>query len=171
MYYEIIGLCPRSDMSMGSWGFGINLWPQFREAVAKSGITAEHARSAIQTHGRQWLDGCGYEVMYDPDDNRSVYERQDEPREMGPNARPLYDVCQLRLQWGEWGPEHISVPGNACGLDIGHGLGTPRDGMHLSPHNIDCMKQAMLLIVIFTWFAESITIQCRGREMKEKKDD
>jgi hypothetical protein len=30
----------------------------------------------------------------------------------------LWTDRDIRVEWGEWGPEHISVPGNACALDI-----------------------------------------------------
>ncbi len=141
MNYQIVGLCPRSDLTMSAWGFGIQLYPGFKDAVKASGIDKEQARTAVETMGRSWLDGCGFGNMFD-------YEGETEP---------LYKPNQdLRIQWGEWGPEHITVPGNACGLDIDDGLSSPKGGKILQPHNIDSMKQAMLLLMVFTWFAEAI---------------
>ena len=141
MNYQITSLCPRFDLSMGGWGFGIKLFPGFREAVETSKITQDQAYKAIENMGRFWLDGCGFNAMFDYDGNKT----------------PLYKPNQdLRITWGEWGPEHITVPGNACGLDIDDGIGAPRNGKVLQPHNIDSMQQAMLLIIVFTWFAETI---------------
>ena len=54
------------------------------------------------------------------------------------------------------GPEHITVPGNACGLDVDQGLGAPRDGKVLQPHNIDSSNQVILLLTVFTTIADLI---------------
>ena len=154
MNYQIVGLSPRLDLTLGGWGFVIRLFPDFKKAVKKSGITSENAHRAIKNMGRGWLDGCGFNQLYDPDQN-SFERRNNKPP--GPNAKPLYDPgMDLRITWGEWGLEHITVPGNACGLDISEGIMAPRNGRILSPHNIDSMRQAMLFLVVFTWFAESI---------------
>ena len=151
MYYQITGLCPRSDLVMGAWGFGIKLFPEFKEMVLKSQITKEQAWTAVENMGRFWLDGCGYDNIFEYDNIK----------------RPLYEPNKaLIVQWGEWGPEHISVPGNACGLDLYDGISSPRNGKILVPHNIDCMSQAMLLLIVFTWFAE--TIQSFNYGSKEK---
>jgi hypothetical protein len=50
------------------------------------------------------------------------------------------------------------VPGDACGLDIDCGHPAPKDGRVLVPHNVDSRDQAMLLIVVFTWFAGSVIL-------------
>ena len=162
MYYEIVGLCPRSDLSISAWGFGVTLFPQFKEAAIASGLDQAKMGKLVETTGRSWLDGCGFDTRYDPDDERPAFERDEAPRKMGPNARPLYQTHSIRITWGEWGPEHITVPGNACGLDIDSGVFAPEGGMVLNPHNVDCMRQAMLLLIVFTFLAESITIQAKG---------
>ncbi|KKM77793.1 hypothetical protein LCGC14_1366470 [marine sediment metagenome] len=142
MNYQIVGLSPRSDLSMGAWGFSIRLFPGFKEAVEKSGIDEDKAWKAVENMGRSWLDGCGFSKMFEYDDEK--------PRHMYKPNR------ELRISWGEWGPEHITVPGNACGLDMCGGIMKPKDGEILTPHNIDSMAQTMLLLVVFTWFAETI---------------
>lgn len=159
--YHIDGLCPRPEM--GGCGFTIQLWPEFRVAVAKSGITQKMANTAITNLHRQWLDGCGYSAIYDPDDDPmeawKLKHGLIDKRKFGPNARPFYDAHSIRVSWGEWGPEHITVPGNACGLDLNRSY--VHDGMALFPHNVDTRDQAMLLLVVFTWFAGSVFLQSR----------
>ena len=161
MNYQIVGLCPRSDITMGAWGFGIHLFPGFKKAVSASGITKDKAYTAIENNGREWLEGCGFgkSRVIDYDGHAEMWRVLGIVQMERVLKEPLYKPNQdLRIQWGEWGPEHITVPGNACGLDIGHGIGGPPGGKTLSPHNIDSMSQAMLLLVVFTWFAESIGI-------------
>jgi len=149
MNYDIVGLCPRSDLSIGAWGFSIKLYPEFKNQVSQSELTADNARETISKLGRSWLDGCGFEEKYEIDGEEKW----------------LYTPNQdLRVSWGEWGLEHITVPGNACGLDITGGIGAPiGGGKCLAPHNIDSMRQTMLLLVVFTWFTESIGILADGK--------
>jgi hypothetical protein len=166
MNYQIIGLCPSLEHHMGGWGFGIKLYPEFKENVIKSGITAENVYNVIKNLGRAWLDGCGYSEFFDPDGPPIGFS--DRKRKPGPNAYPLYEPNEaIRVSWGEWGPEHITVPGNACGLDIDDGIMSPRNGMILSPHNVDSMRQAMLLLIVFTWFAENIHLNSEYNINKE----
>ena len=156
MFYSIEGLCPRRDMDMGGYGFSVNLWPSFREAVEKRGLTQENIDNAIQRMGRSWLDACGYDGMFDPDNFGFNANRKKPP---GPKARPLYEPNRdLRVKWGEWGPEHITVPGDACGLDIDRSIGSPRDGRVLLPHNVDCWRQVQLLLIVFCWFASDLAL-------------
>ncbi len=159
MYYEIMALAPRTDLVLGRWGFGVSLWPEFRDLVAASGIGQQNVDQVLERCGRHWLDGCGYSRMFDPDDHRGPLEREEEPLPPGPNARHLHTVgIDFNVRWGEWGPEHIAVPGNACGLDIVDSIGGPRGGRQLCPHNVDSMSQTMLLLIVFTYFAESVRI-------------
>lgn len=143
MNYQIIGLCPRGNLGLGGWGFCIKLYPGFKVAVSESGIDQEKVNTAVENMGRVWLDGCKFDRMLEYDDKKE------------PIFKPNRD---LYVSWGEWGPEHITAPGNACGLDIDidEGLLSPRNGKILTPHNIDRMQQAMLLLIVFTWFAEAI---------------
>lgn len=161
--YHVYGLCPRTDIDMGRCGFGIKLWPSWRDAVAEVGLTQENIQNALKSYNRQWLDGCGFGRMYDPDKRPF-----DKDERLGPNARPLYDIHSIHLTWGEWGPEHITVPGNACGLDISKGICAPINGRVLEPHNIDSFGQVMLLLTIFTTFADHIISELEYRQLKIK---
>ena len=70
MNYQIIGLCPRSDLSLGRWGFCIKLYPDFKVAVLESAINQEQACNAVERMGRLWLDGCGYDNIFEYDDKK-----------------------------------------------------------------------------------------------------
>lgn len=104
-----------------------------------------------------WLDAHRYDAMYDPDN--CSFDR-DETKPLGPNACHLYVPREIRISWGEWGPEHITVPGNACGLDVeyGYSFGAPPGGKVLLPHNVDSIYQASLLIVVFLFFADTLIL-------------
>lgn len=142
MYYDIIGLCPRTDLRLGAHGFSIHLHPKWKGLVAASKLTHEDVTGAIKSHGNLWLDACGYGRRYG-DEKLRAYEAR----------------TSVRVSWGEWGPEHITVPGNACGLDLTlDSLGNPLGGPSLDPHNIDNWSQVQLLLVVFTFFAESLVI-------------
>lgn len=156
-FYHIAHLCPRSDGRMSSCGFSIMLWPAWKQAVAKSDITQEGMDNIIERMARFWLDGCGYARMYDPDMSsmeRWKFEKMGKEPKLGPKARHLYDLRNIRVTWGPWGPEHLTVPGDACGLDISDGIGRPPGGMILQPHNVDNRDQVLLLLVVFTHIAE-----------------
>ena len=156
MYYAICNLCPRSDISMGAHGFTISLHKRWRELVANCDLDQTRVDKAVSVLGRSWLDSCGYKGIFDPDNCGATADRSLPP---GPNARPLYEANRIRVDWGEWGAEHISVPGSACGLGIErHNFGSILRGPALVPHNIDCWQQKQLLLIVFCWFAESIII-------------
>lgn len=157
MLYHIKGLCPRCN-------FCISLWPAWRDEVARWGKTQTDINTGIKNMGRAWLDGCGYNSIFDPDN--SGFDR-DERKPPGPNARPMYEPnSALRVQWGEWGPEHITVPGDACGLDLDwDNFGAPRGGKVLVPHNVDSIAQAHLLLVVFTWFADCLILERECRKI------
>lgn len=157
--YNIQGLGQCGRLGMNGWAFQIQLYPSWPEAVAASQLTQGRVNEGIANMGRKWLDACGYDAIFDPD-NCGAFKEDKPP---GPSAHPLYDPrTSIRVQWGEWGPEHITVPGSACGLDISDSIGSPRVGTQrgrvLLPHNIDSSCQAMLLLVVFTWFADSVTL-------------
>jgi len=146
--YHIAGLCPRTDIDMGRCGFAVKLYPAWKEAVAayrlmgtNEPLGQKHVNHVIEVMGKAWLDGCNFRGHYDP------------PRHF------------LRVSWGEWGPEHITVPGNACGLDLDDGIGKPRGGKILQPHNVDSIQQAHLLLVVFTYFADTLVMDL---EIKQK---
>ncbi len=142
MYHIELGT-PRLDM--GGAGFSILLFPGWKDAIARAEIDQENVNCVIERLGRGWLDGCGYSKRY--------------------GDGYLYEPRVIRISWGEWGPEHITVPGNACGLDIDEGICAPRGGKILGPHNVDSISQAHLLLVVFLWFASTIVLKERAREM------
>lgn len=166
MYYDIDGLCPRLDLNMGRHGFCIKLYREWPRLVANRCLTQEEANTAIESLGRVWLDSCGYDSIFDPD---NCGHEMDPKKPPGLDARPSYRPNHhLRVTWGEWGPEHITVPGNACGLDIGRAPGEPPGGRTLLPHNIDSSRQKLLLLIVFTWFASDLSLNWI---LSERKDD
>lgn len=158
MYYSIAGFCP--IIGMGQSGFMVKLYPGFKTLVSNyKELDQKSADTALKHNGRDWLDACGFDELYDPDETLDERLGFKEKRKPGPNARKLYlPETSLRVSWGEWGPEHIDVPGNACGLDLDKGISAPHDGRALMPHNVDTPSQATLLLIIFTWFAESLSL-------------
>jgi hypothetical protein len=151
---------------MSGWGFNIKLWPEWKEVVKASGIDQKQADTAISNLGNTWLDACGYGRLFDPDN----YGFEKDPKKKpGPRSHRLYDANMgvILVQWGEWGLEHITVPGNACGLDIDRSaVGAPRDGACLYPHNVDNIYQAYLLQLVFNWFANAMVLERECREHK-----
>lgn len=142
--YLIRGLDPRTDIAMGAHGFSIELSPQWRVMVASCGLTQEMVDKKILECGNDWLDSCGYKGKLSYDASKRLYEARH----------------SIRIHWGEWGPEHITVPGNACGLDIDrNAFGTfIKNGAMLTPHNIDCWSQKQLLLIVFCSFAEDVVL-------------
>lgn len=167
MSYAIRNLCHRTDISMSAHGFAIDLSADFRAAVELANLDQENVNRHIESMGRTWLDATGFGGFHDPDDHRLPIHRERNPLPPGPNARPLYSHREIRVSWGEWGPEHISVPGNACGLDIDRSpgfsvfeIGTERASLY--PHNVDSLFQKYLLLIVFTELAESVLVLARS---------
>lgn len=142
--YLIRGLEPRTDIRLGCHGFSIELSPQWREMISKCDLTQETVNAKIISCGNEWLDSCGYSGRFEGD---RLYAAR----------------TSIRIDWGEWGPEHITVPGNACGLDIDRSaFGTFIEGAAmLQPHNIDCWAQKQLLLIVFCSFAEDVVLFSR----------
>lgn len=128
--YKIRGWFPNGQMNGAS--FCIILTPEWREAVSKSDINQESIDNLIWNLGNKILEGHG----------RKAIEKHMLP-------------CYLRIIWGTWGPEHITVPGNACGLDIDtHCIGCLDGEVALTPHNVDSISQASMILTLFTQIAE-----------------
>lgn len=163
MLYHIRGYSP--EPGMGQSGFNVILFPAWKDALAayEPQLTQEQANRAVENMGRQWLDGHGFDRMYDPDAGPF-----DSEKKLGPNARKLWEPrTSLRVSWGEWGPEHITVPGNACGLDLDQsGMWAPRGGKVLTPHNVDSPMQASLILTVFLFFADTLVL---NHEIKNKE--
>lgn len=171
MFYNITMGGPSKDGFHG-YPLQIEVWPQWRELVAASEISQAMANKAVESMGRHWLDSSGYDAIYDPDENPLDMWKEKhmgEPKKYGPDARPLYTPnMDLRVSWGEWGIEHINVPGDACGLDIDRAaIGAPRGGVTLYPHNMDSMNQAFLCLRVWTWFADAIITAHKVKEFKK----
>lgn len=127
--YKIIAWNPMPNMNGA--GFGIVLKPELKLAVAKSGLTQQNIDNWIKTHGNNLLLNHGWTI--DPNSNPNTY---------------------IRVEWGQWGIEHITVPGNACGLDIDTGIGLKDGEMVLNPHNMDNLRQASVVLAVFTAIME-----------------
>lgn len=160
--YVIEGLCPRGGM--GGFGFNVHLSPDFRHAVALSGLTQQHINTYIKTYHRQWLDATGWKHMYDPDNSHMRdYDRRQIPTK---EARELYNEHSISVRWGEWGPEAIQVPGSASGIFLEH-YGIPGiygdKGVVLAPHNMDGWMQNNLVLLVFTELAYCCTLEAEYR--------
>lgn len=163
--YSIDQLCP-SGQPIGGYGFAIHLHPDYHAAVKASGYTQEHANMAVKAFGLEWLQKCGFNNYFDPENTGFGANKAAIP---SAETKPSYSHREIRITWGEWGIEHISVPGNACGLDISRGMGNPFEGgRSLTPHNIDSWSQVMLLLVAFTWLTNSVLISARCAESEKK---
>lgn len=147
--YLIRGFCHQRDMDMAAHSFLIDLSADIPAMVSRSGLTQENIDQHIETCGDHWLDACGYDAPFDYDGKK---ERLYKARE------------SIRVSWGKWGPEHITVPGNACGLDIdlsgGFGCLFP-GGRSLHPHNLDGWQQKYLLTIVFTEIMENVALFSR----------
>jgi hypothetical protein len=158
--YLIRQYCPRSDIDMGRHGFTIMLHPELQRHVAATDIDDAYVTAVLSRHGREWLDACGFDRWYDPDNAGHLRDPYKSP---GPRATPSYQPRDIRVTWGPWGPEHISVPGNACGLDIdrrplSNPLGT---APALLPHNVDSWAQKQLLTIVFTDLIDRVLVLSR----------
>lgn len=128
--YRLNGWFPNGNM--GGAGFCIILTQKWKEAVSNSNINQEKVNNLIQNAGNKILEAHG----------RKTVESQMLP-------------CYLSVKWGEWGPEHITVPGNACGLDIDkHCVGCYSGEVALTPHNVDSVFQASMILTLFVYLAE-----------------
>lgn len=129
--YRIVGWFPSAKQEMGGCGFNIILTPEWKKVVEKSGLTQEKVDALIYNIGEAVLEGHGRDYCMD---NVMHY---------------------LQIRWGEWGPEHITVPGNACGLDITNtSIGCKEGEACLCPHNVDSISQASMILTLFTTIAE-----------------
>jgi len=125
--YKIKGWNPNRENQMGGAGFSIVLTQKWKNAVSKSDLTQEKVDSFLQKIGDQFLKQHGFKGR----------------------------ISEVRISWGEWGIEHITVPGDACGLDIDEqGFCLCKGEVVLSPHNIDSLNQASLILTLFLWIAD-----------------
>ena len=106
MLYHIKSLNPVLEMS--GFGFNISLYPAWKQEVKKLDIDQNKINILLLNMGESWLRACRFDYVLDSELGTDFSIRM-----------------SLRMSWGEWGPEHISVPGTACGLDPADGPGTP----------------------------------------------
>ena len=128
--YRLNGWFPNGNM--GGAGFCIILTQKWKKAVSNSNINQEKVNNLIQNVGNKILEAHGR-------------------KEVEPHMLPYY----LNVKWGEWEPEHITVPGNACGLDIDtHCVGCYPGEVAFTPHNVDSVFQASMILTLFVYLAE-----------------
>lgn len=140
MFYHISKYNPSPGMSAS--GFNIELFPEFKNLVKEANISQEEANTAVANLSPIWLMNHGYD--------KTFYEGQ------------------IRVRMGVWGLEHISVPGNACGLDItNYSLGVLEGSALLAPHNVDSIKQASLLLTVFLWYADFLMTEWKYKKLNE----
>lgn len=132
---------------MGGAGFNIILNKKWKEAVSQSSITQDGINNMIDNLGNFILLGHGRDAMEE-----------------------CMIKCRIRVKWGEWGPEHITVPGNACGLDIDKSwIGLGSEEVALTPHNVDSVNQASMLLTVFIKIAEILEGEVWQRERNMTK--
>lgn len=132
---------PNLTQSMGGAGFCIVLYPAFKELASKSDLN-EKLPQFIKNMEPIWLQNHGLDV--------EVFKRT------------------TRGTWGEWGLEHFSVSGNACGLDIGESL-RYENCMELSPHNVDSLRQASQLLTFFLKVVDYMLSEEYMRNMEKEE--
>lgn len=124
--YKIKSWMPDRTLQSNGASFGIVLTPDWKAAVAKSKIDQETVDTMIRRIGSAVLEGHG----------------------MAPEL-------DLRMIWGEWGPEYIRAPGNACELHLDQQpIGILPGEAQLVCHNVDSLVQASILLTLFLRIAE-----------------
>lgn len=149
--------------AMGGCGFNILLWPAWKDEIAALKLDQQAVDRWRARIGAQLLEEHGFRFATQSYRERVTPEMlRDEPERA---ALLLHD---LRIQWGPWGFENITVPGNACcvGIDRGdpEGVGAPRDGVILTPHNMDTLEQASLALTCFLWLGDLVQLNVQLRD-------
>lgn len=134
-HYKIIGFCPRTDLSMGRWGFHVEL--DFDFAVR---LHMFKLKAAEQRELRKRFRAIAM----------TISAKQYPLFEDYPRVSFLDDSMLI---------SNIAVPGDACGLDIDDSREIrSRERHRLSvvqyhPHNVDVMVQAVQLLAVFAeWY-------------------
>lgn len=151
MLYLVKSFC-HYGADIGRHGFTVDLHPDVPELVADSKLEQDGIDRAIEVNAREWLDRCGFDYL--------TKDSEHAPR-LG---------VHVRCTWGKWGPEHITVPGNACGLDLSTSPGCLfPGGVSLLPHNVDSLAQKYMISVVFFYLMESVYLQSRRWERGYKR--
>lgn len=140
--YRLQGWFPQITNS----GFSIILSKEWKNAVSNSKINQEKIDKLIDNIGNDILQGHGIN-----------------------NVEKHLIKYYINVKWGEYGPEHINVPGNACGLDIDIDKSCANCNLNeisLVPHNVDSLNQASMILTIFVKIAEILESEIWLREHK-----
>lgn len=139
-HYSIQSFCPpQGENRLGMWGFSIALDTTFAQVVKSRALT-DRFLEQLQTAAADWGDRCaGY-------DGGSI-----------PRVNFWDDTMLLT---------NISVPGNACGLDMERDHFSRLDDQRwpprqidYDPHNVDTMGQAAGLLAIWLFWFEGAFAQ------------
>lgn len=137
--YELMGFYPRTDISLGAWGFGVRLDAKFAAEVKKHKI-APNIHDKMQEMGKELVS--------------TIFRGSEQRKWIRPPYNFWDDTCLLT---------NVTVPGDACGLDMDHSdfiglsrLGeysSPYDSVTYGPHNVDNMMQATALLAAWCrWY-------------------
>ena len=137
-HYRIEGFCPRTDISMGRWGFGIRMDTQYAWQLKQLPLRDEWEERIVEIG----TDAVKATLLHD--------------------FKPMFDTPRLHFWENTCLLTNLSVPGNACGLDMDW-----RDFDHLQadaerdanygitwlPHNVDSWWQALSLLQVWlAWY-------------------
>lgn len=131
--YKIHNWFPSKPSTGSGHNFTIILTPRWKELVSKSLLNQEKIDEIVAVIGPHILAYNDIDVS--KIDNINYW---------------------IRIDWGEWGPEHITIPGNACGLDIDLSLPGIDGEVSLTPHNIDTLNQASMILTLFLQIANHL---------------
>ena len=85
-----------------------------------------------------------YDDVYKSMNERLRLRWKDMMLTAGYDNMDVYNEYSIRFTFGKSGIENLTVPGNSCGLDI------DSSGNRLISHNVDSLRQKMLLIVVYS---------------------
>ena len=128
--------------NMGGWGFSISVPKTFADACRAEKRTAA-TESILGEHCKlNWPRHISY--IADDDGKLNDFYRY----EISRAYRFEDDTLLLRS---------ISVPGDACGLDPGDGLGSPwSESFDWLPHNVDSQGQATALLHMWLYWFDAV---------------
>lgn len=140
-HYEILSWTPRTDQVMSRWGFTIRMDYQMAKILKSKKITEQHYDRITE---------LGKDVII------SIFGKED------PMVKHLHPPYQF---WDDtYLLTNLSVPGNACGLDMSNGdferinsdneYESEWNCVEWHPHNVDVNQQASTLLAIWLrWFS------------------
>lgn len=141
--YRIIGLSPpKWDISMGGWGFGIELDVDFARRALQAQLSQEKYEM-LQEEGKRFIINCGWKPEAVSRNPFNFYDVNGEYKPQEPNHSLLLHYCQ--------------VPGNACGLSFDcmgiEKLIKGAEKIEYLTDNVDSINQSMALLSLWLrWF-------------------